>query len=52
MKPIISFFSLLLQVWTGEMGKKDVKNAKRINKTKTVTDGIYKNFGFQMSIFF
>jgi len=34
------------------MGKKVVKNAKRINKTKIVTDGIYKNFGFQMSIIF
>jgi len=34
------------------MGKKDVKNAKRINKKKIVTDGTYKNFGFQMSIFF
>jgi len=38
--------------WIGEMGKKDVKNVKRINKNKIAYDRIYKNFGFQMSIFF
>jgi len=34
------------------MGKKDVKNAKRIKKNKIITYGIYKNIGFQVSIFF
>jgi len=37
-------FRLLWQVWLGEIGKKDVKNAKKINKKQIVNNGIYEEF--------
>jgi len=36
-------FRILWQVWLGEIGKKDVKNAKKTNK-KIVNNGIYEEF--------
>ena len=33
-------FRILWQVWLGERGKKEIKNAKEINK-KIVNNGIY-----------
>jgi len=36
-------FRILWQVWLGEIGKKDIKNAKEINK-KVVNNGIYEEF--------
>jgi len=35
-------FRIFWQVWLGEIGKKDVKNAKRIKKI--VNNGIYEEF--------
>jgi len=36
-------FRILWQVWLGEIGKKYVKNAKKINK-KIANNGIYEEF--------
>jgi len=44
-------FRILWHVWLGEIGKKDVKNAKKTNK-KIVNNGIYEEFGFQMCSLF
>jgi len=33
-------FRIFWQVWIGEIGKKDVKNAKKIKKKQIVNNGI------------
>jgi len=38
-------FIIVWQVWLGEIGKKDVKNAKKINKkTQIVNNAVYEEF--------
>jgi len=37
-------FRILWQVRLGEIGNKDVKNAKKVNKKQTVNNGIYEEF--------
>jgi len=36
-------FRILLQLWIGEIGKKDYQNAEKIKK-QIVNDGIYEEF--------
>jgi len=37
-------FRIFLQVWIGEIGKKDYQNAKNIKKKQIVNNGIYEEF--------
>jgi len=44
-------FRIFWQVWKGEMGKKDVKNAKKIKKTNIKQWNLWITFDFKCLYF-